>query len=54
MGFHSSSLAGNFQSAAASVAAAADGGDGADHSWVGTGPSHDALVVRRAERPAAE
>lgn len=49
--FHSSSLAGNFRSAAASVAATADGVDVADHSWVGTGQFHDALVVRKAERP---
>lgn len=50
-GFHSSSLAGSFQSVAASVAASADGGDVADHSWVGIGQSHGASVVRKAERP---
>lgn len=50
-GFHSSFLAGNFQSVAASVAASVDGGDGAGHSWVWLGQFHDALVVRKAERP---
>jgi hypothetical protein len=50
-GFHSSSLAGNFQSVAASVAASVDGGDVADHFWVGTGRLHGALVVGKAERP---
>lgn len=50
-GFHSSSLAGSFQSVAASVAASADGGGVADHSWGGTGQIHGASVVRKAERP---
>lgn len=50
-GFHNSSLAGSFQSVAASVAVSADGGDVADHSWVGTDQFHGALVVRKAERP---
>lgn len=50
-GFHSFSLAGNFQSVAASVAASVDGGDVADHSWVGTGQLHGALVVGKAESP---
>lgn len=50
-GFHNSSLAGSFQSVAASVAVSADGGDVADYSWVGTGQSHGASVVRKAERP---
>lgn len=50
-GFHSSSLVGNFQSVAASVAASVDGADVAGHSWVGTGQFHGALVVGKAERP---
>lgn len=50
-GCHSSSLAGSFQSVAASVAASADGGDVADHSWGGTGQFHGASIVRKAARP---
>lgn len=50
-GFHNSSPAGCFRSVAASVAASADGGGGAAHSWVGTGQFRGALVVRKAERP---
>lgn len=50
-GFHNSSLTGSFQSVAASVAVSADGGDAADHFWVGIGQSHGASVVRKAERP---
>ena len=50
-GFHDSSLAGSFQSVAASVAASADGGGVADRSWVGIGQFHGAWVVKKAERP---
>ena len=51
-GFHNSFLAGSFQSVAVSVAVSvADGGDVADHSWVGIGQSHGASVVGKAERP---
>lgn len=49
--FHGSSLAGSFQSVAASVAASADGGGVADRSWVGIGQFHGAWVVEEAERP---
>lgn len=49
MGFHSSSPAGSFQSVVASVTASADGGDVADHSWVGIGQCRGASFVRKAE-----